>query len=256
VGVGPSAAEKTLAAVCAEAVKLAGVGAELVDVPATGGELIAQMSVGTISVYPGFAATLLEQNLAGEEPPAPEEVVATLAAKLAPDISLLQPNGLDGKLVWATGKTDIADWEAAARAIGGESPLALVPKFAITRSDGVPAIQAVYSAALDFQVEDNAFARHERAAGQDAFVAAFRALEVAELSGLKQLADTRGIAMADPVAVLFTKTLAEDQPEAIIKVNEAMKALTAAEFAVLETQVASGADPLTVAAPWVAEKVK
>jgi glycine betaine/choline ABC-type transport system substrate-binding protein len=251
VAAGPTAAERTLAAVCAESLRLGGVAVEVVAAPAALGDTLSALGRGEIALYPGFAETLLELQLGGAEPPAPEEVVTELATRLSPKVSLLNPAGLDGRLVWASAGP--ATWTDALASEAAK--VAVVPGFAVERADGVPAVRSLYGAALDYQTLDDPGARREQVASGGALVGAFRALDVVELSGLTQLADDKGVTRADPVAILFTAALADSDPEPVLKVDAAMKALTAEVFGELETRVAGGSDPSEVAAQWVKSKV-
>ncbi|MDR1833417.1 MAG: hypothetical protein LBQ92_02010 [Propionibacteriaceae bacterium] len=262
VAAGTTPAEQLLGAVAAQALLTAGVEGVLIPAPESN-ELLEQLADGTIAFYPGFTATLLEQNLGGDEPPAPDEVPGVLAAKVGPEISLLQPTALDGQLVWAScaeaeeGQLVFKTWGDifGANVDWQTGPTGMVPGFAMTRSDGVPGVEAVYTpegSKWNWVQQDDPAARRAALLSLEATVAAFRAIDYPFLDGLNVLEDTRGFGMADPVAVLFTSTLADSNPQAVLAVDKVFQAFTAEGFAQLEAQVVSGQPAAQVAAAFVA----
>ena len=216
-------------------------------------DLGAAVSAGSTPFALGFAGTLLSQVTIETQPSGPNDTMSTLASALAPDVGLLAASPCDGRLVWAVGPG--ASISSLGNLSKWKQKKVVVPSFAVERPDGIPALKAVYGAALTVQTQDDPAARHAALMNHTADLAAFRACDVGALAGLTALADPNEIVQPDPMVVLFEASLGEDQPDVVLAVNTLLGALGTDVVASLEPQVAGGTDPATLADAWVSKNL-
>lgn len=213
----------------------------------------AALGHGDLAAMPGHAATVWASLSRGAGQPGASSLLGELAGLLAPEVSLLEVPGVDGRLVWvvttATAETGVTSLGRIAAWSRGK--VAAVPPLAVSRGDGVPGLKAVYGARFDVAKVEDPFERASRLRTGAAEIAAFRRTEYTGVSGLVTLADPEKLAIADPGVVLLGTAFTEAEPDRVLELNAAAQALTTEALVELQARVAAGGNEADMAKEWL-----
>jgi hypothetical protein len=250
---GSTPVEKAVRGVLAQATTDAGYDPSVDDIQtADVNGMLLDLSDDPAGISLGFATSLLNSLASGQEAPAADELLPTLAALVAGSATILSTTPLDGKIVWAvpasselTSLADLKKWSAK------ETKNVSVPTFVGSRPDGIPSLAVVYGANIEAQYADDPLDRRRRLNAGEVELAAFRACDFSELDGLRILEDPTGVTATDPMVVLLNPALPDAHPEAVLAFTAALKEITPENFASVEADVAAGKDAATVASDWL-----
>jgi len=255
VAAGVTTAELAMQAVAMKSLDARGYAGVAAGMPANGVYgLSAAVKGGSVAFAVGFAMTLLDSVSAVGDPPAPDELLPTLASALEPDgVGLLQQSPADGHLVWVTGpQSSLAALDALS---DGKKRSVSVPSFVVERADGVPALKDVYGANLTVTTDDDPRSRHDAVLAGKVDLTVFRACDVAELVGLRELEDSSGIVRPDPMILAFDAQLTDADPGAVLAITDALTALGVDGLGTLEAAIyaAGDLDADTIVTKWVSQ---
>lgn len=254
VGSDGSVVSDALATLCVGALVSSGVPATTTVVGVA--DVVPSVESGAVSVFPVFAATTLSGLSTGDEPVAPDEVVANLATLLDPGIAVIRPSRVDGHLVYAvsqktaragiTSLSDLSDLSAPA------AVATLVgPTWLDDAPDGTPGLKAVYQATFaSVQAVADPAERTRMLTSGEALVAAYRAPELADNPALSRLADPELLILPDPQVVLVTSSVAGDE-DVVLALDAFQEALTTEGLAGVVAQIIGGSSPTAAAGAWL-----
>lgn len=216
----------------------------------------AALGHGDLSILPAYAGTLWSSLSKSDEPPAAKKLLGEVASLLAPDVSVLAMPDVDGSLVWrVTADTAREGITSLSRLRGwSDGRVAVVPKLAISRADGIPGLKTVYGAGFDVLKAEDPVQRATLLTNGNAVVAAFRQTEYTGASGLVDLVDVEKLTLPDPGVLLVNTALTEAEPEAVLAVDAVAQALTTDMLLDLQAQVAGGGTVPEVADRWLQEQ--
>lgn len=251
VGSDGTAVGDVLSALFVAALAAHRVAATPVTAPGALDQVVPALGSGRVQVLPAFAASLLAALAPGDEPPAADEVAASLATLLDPQVVVLRAVGVDGRLSYVTapgsGLASLSDL----RARGKDSTL-IGPDWLATAPDGPAGLETVYG--VDFarvEAVTDVRERFDRLRAGSALVGVFRAPEVPPDSGLTVLADPELLVAPDPQVVLVTPEVAGSDEE-VLALDEVQELLTTQVLASLAGRVLAGAGADAVAKEWLA----
>ncbi len=224
-------------------------------VTAAEADWLASLGDGSLAAVPDYAATLWAELSDADEPPAARAVVTDVATLVAPEVSALAAEAVDGSLVWlvtpATAKAGITSLNRLTGWADGKA--AAVPDLALSRADGVPGLKAVYGADLVPRTVADPAERAALVAGGTAAIGAFRRTEYTGVAGLVALDDPDQLGAPDPLVLLLHAGLADSEPDAVLALDELARALRTETLLDLQAKVAGGARPAEVARAWLGE---
>lgn len=250
---GTTPIEQAVRGVLAQATTNAGYDPALKDInPADVNGLLLDLDEDKAGVAVGFATTLWQLLASGSEPPAPDDLLPTLAGLVQGSATMLSTTPLDGKIVWAVSDssslTSLSGLKKWSKEVKQE---VAVPTFVGSRTDGIPALAVIYEANIEAAYDDDPIHRRELLDTGEVEVAAFRACDFSELLGLRILEDPTGVGVSDPLVVLMNPALPDEHPEAVLAFTAALKAITEENFADVENDIAIGRDSAQTAADWL-----
>lgn len=216
----------------------------------------AALSHGDLSLLPAYAGTLWSALSKEDEPPSAKKLLGEVAGLLAPDVSVLPLPDIDGSLVWrvtadtaSEGITSLArirDWSVGR--------VAVVPKLALSRGDGIPGLRTVYGAQFEVLKVEDPVQRASLLTNGNAAIAVFRQTEYASASGLVDLVDVEKLTMPDPGVVLVNTALTNAEPDHVLAVDAVAQAITTDMLLDLQAQVAAGGTVPEVAGRWLKDQ--
>lgn len=216
----------------------------------------AALGHGDLAVLTAWAGTLWASLSKQDEPPAARDLLGEVASLLAPDVSVLAIPGVEGSLVWRVAEDTAREGITSLGRLRGWSDgrVAVVPKLAVSRSDGIPGLKTVYGARFDVLKVEDPVQRASLLASGNAAVAAFRQSEYSGASGLVDLVDTEKLTLHDPAVLLVNAALTDAEPDQVLAVNAVAQSITTDMLLDLQAQVAGGGTVPDVATRWLKDQ--
>ncbi len=216
----------------------------------------AALGHGDLSLLPAYAGTLWSSLSKSDEPPAAKKLLGEVAGLLAPDVSVLPMPDIDGSLVWRVTTETAADGITSLARIRDWSlgRVAVVPKLAVSRGDGIPGLKTVYGAQFDVLKVEDPVQRATLLTNGNAAIAVFRQTEYTGASGLVDLVDVEKLTLSDPGVVLLNTALTDAEPDHVLAVDAVAQAITTDMLLDLLAQVAAGGTVPDVAARWLKDQ--
>lgn len=246
VGHDGTALGEVLAELQARALSARGVVATTQLAPAELDASIAKLTAGDLAVFPVFARTAATTLELGELPESTPDLVADLADALAGEAALMQPSGVSNEprfliteeFSQARGVRSLADLAALKQPITVAAPTGFD-----AAPEGSAGMKALYQVTPRFEVVAEPGARLARLT-EGASVAVLRATESQVTApGLVALTDPQGLVQPDPLVVLLSPPLAEDQT-VVLTLKDLDDKLSNAEAVALVSRAATiGAGP-------------